>query len=318
MFKFCRSVYFCNRNECVLDIVPKHMDTLDQIKSFAGVNLYRKSQFKVRISAAEDLFDPEFFTDYAFALTTGKVPPSLIPKFLIVNKEWLDERVRKDSNSSISTYPLLTSEDKGENESDITSINLNATQEDASSSRVESLPDQQVASEVSDTEAQNIDAVVEPMNDSDGASSTSSEEEPEDTTIKKSEHTITSEDTRPPTQNVIPSICTPASPWRLPRPTETDYTPDRISHPPTPTDPFRKTDEQIPPIPPVPDKLATPIKAPIPAVIQTPKQKIPTTLARKTPLHKPRYTPEHPKQSKPSKLKPIPKSDTKKPKEPLL
>ena len=40
LFKFCGSVYFCNRKECVLDIVPKYSDTLDQIKSFAGVNLY--------------------------------------------------------------------------------------------------------------------------------------------------------------------------------------------------------------------------------------------------------------------------------------
>ena len=39
--------------------------------------------------------------------------------------------------------------------------------------------------------------------------------------------------------------------------------------------------------------------------------------ARRTPLHKPRYTPDHPKQTIPSKLRPIPKSDTKKPKEPL-
>ena len=60
MFRFCRSVYFCNRNECVLDIVPKHSDTLDHIKSLARVNLYRKRQFKVRISAADQLFDPGF------------------------------------------------------------------------------------------------------------------------------------------------------------------------------------------------------------------------------------------------------------------
>ena len=39
LFQFCRSVYFCNRKECVLDIVPKHSDTLEQIKSLAGVNL---------------------------------------------------------------------------------------------------------------------------------------------------------------------------------------------------------------------------------------------------------------------------------------
>ena len=79
LFQYCRCVYFCNRKECVLDIVPKHSDTLDQIKSFAGVNLYRQRQFKVRISSATQLFGPEIFTDYAFALTTGKVPESLTP-----------------------------------------------------------------------------------------------------------------------------------------------------------------------------------------------------------------------------------------------
>ena len=80
MFRFCRSIYFCNRNECVLDVVPKHKDTLDTIKSYAGVNMDRKRQFKVRISEVRDLYAPEFFTDYAFALTTGKVPESLTPK----------------------------------------------------------------------------------------------------------------------------------------------------------------------------------------------------------------------------------------------
>ena len=313
MFRFCRSVYFCNRNECLLDKVPKHADTFDQIKSFAGVNLYRTRQFKVRISAAEELFEPGFFTDYAFALTTGKVPPSLTPKFLIVNKEWLDQRVRRDSDSSISTYPLLTSEDKGEGESDITSINLNVTQDDVSSSRNESLPDQQTASEASDVEANDPDTVVEPVNDSDEASSTTSEEEPEDTTLKKSENINTSEGLRPPIPDVIPNVCTPASPWRLPP--STDHTPIRRSRPPTPTDPFRKPDEQILLVPPVPDRPETPVRVPNPVVNQTPKQKKPTTPARKTPLHKPRYTPDHPKQPTPSKLKPIPKSDTKKPKE---
>ena len=304
MFTFCRSIYFCNRRECVLDIVPKHRDTLDQIKSLAGVNLYRKRQFKVRISAADQLFGPEFFTDYAFALTTGKVPPSLTPKFLVVNNDWFDTRVRRDSNSSISTYPLLTSEDKGENESDITSVNLNVTPEDDSASRIEVPPDQSEASEASDTEANNPDTVVEPMNDSNETSSTSSEEEQEDTTLKKSENPSI------PEQKVIPSVCTPASPWKFA--TSTDHSPDKNSHPPTPNDPFRKPDEQPPP---VPDKSMTPAKATIPKVMKTPIQKLPTTPARKTPLHKPRYTPEHPKQPIPSKLKPIPKSDSKKPKE---
>ena len=66
MFRFCRSIYFCSRNECVLDVVPRHKDTLEQIKSYAGINIDRKRQFKVRISEADSLFGPEFFTDYAF------------------------------------------------------------------------------------------------------------------------------------------------------------------------------------------------------------------------------------------------------------
>ena len=324
MFRFCRSVYFCNRNECVLDIVPKHSDTLKHIKTYAGVNLYRKRQFKVRISEADQLFDPGFFTDYAFALTTGKVPQTLTPKFLIVNKEWLDSRVRRDSDSSVSTYPLLTSEDKGEDESDITSINLNVTQEDVSSPRNESLPDQQAASEVSDTEANDPDTVVQPVDDS-VATSSSSEEEQENTTLKKAENTTTSDNPRQLNQNVIPNICSPASPWKFARPTEDDHTPDRHSHPPTSTDPFKKSDEQVPTIPPIPPVPLVPTAPPItdrPGTlaklkVQTPKQKIPITPARKTPLHKPRYTPEHPKQIKPCKPRLISKSDTKKLKEPF-
>ena len=105
------------------------------------------------------MYDPDFFTDYAFALTTGKVPESFTQKFLIVNNDWIDLRVRRDSNSSISTYPPLTSEDKGENESDITSINLNVTQEDDSSSRVESHSDHPMTTEVGDTEADNLDSI---------------------------------------------------------------------------------------------------------------------------------------------------------------
>ena len=323
MFRFCRSIYFCSRNECVLDVVPKHSDTLEHIRSYAGVNIYRKRQFKVRISEADQLFDPGFFTDYAFALTTGKVPESLTPKFLVVNKEWLDSRVRRDSDSSISTYPLLTSEDKGD-ESDITSINLNVTPEDVSSSRIESLPDQQAASEVSDTEANDPDTVVQPVDDPVGTSS-SSEEEQENTTIKKSENITTSEDPRPLHQDIIPNICTPASPHRVDRLIDTDHTPDRDSHPPTSGDPLKQSDEQVlqdPPVPSVPlFPSATPVmdrpETPAKIVTQISRPEIPITPARRTPLHKPRYTPDHPKHTIPSKLRPIPKSETKKPKEPF-
>ena len=294
MFRFCRSIYFCSRNECVLDVVPRHKDTLEQIKSYAGVNIDRKRQFKVRISEADSLFGPEFFTDYAYALTTGKVPESLTPKFLIINKEWLESRVRKDSDSSVSTYPLLTSEERGD-ESDITSINLNVTGEDVSSSRIESIPDQQSAAEVSDTEVNDPDTVVQPVE-----TSSSSEEEQDNTTLKKSEPT---ENLRPPHQDVIPTICTPASPHEIDRPLDTDHIPVKYYRPPTPGNHFKQSGEQVPkdppvpplvpPAPPVSDEPETPVKVATPKV----RLNIPTTPARKTPLHKPKYRPSHPKQN---------------------
>ena len=308
MFKFCRSIYFCNRNECVLDVVPKHKDTLENIKSYAGVNQDRTREFKVRISEADLLYAPGFFIDYAFALTTGKVPDSLTPKFLITNKEWLDSRVRRDSDSSISTYPLLTSEERGD-ESDITSINLNVTGEDVSSSRIESLPDQVEGSEVSDTEVNDPDTVVQPV-DKPVDTSSSSEEEQENTTLKKTEPTTTVEYLRPPYQDMVPSICTPTSPHEIDRPLDPIL--DRKVKPPTPHDPFKQSGEQVPKDPPIPSIPLVPsappamdqLKTPVKVVTQKFRPDIPTTPAGKTPLHKPRYTPGHPKEN------------TKKPKQP--
>ena len=293
MFRYCRSIYFCSRNECVLDVVPKHKDTIEVIKSYAGVNLDRTRQFKVRIDEADSLYAPDFFTDYAFALTTGKVPESLTPKFLIINKEWLESRVRRDSDSSVSTYPLLTSEERGD-ESDITSINLNVTGEDVSSSRVESLQDQATASEVSDSEVPDPDTVVEPEDNPVGTSS-SSEEEQDNTTLRKTEHTATTEGLKPPLQDVIPSICTPASAHDI----------DKLgkdTKPPTPGNPFKQSDEQVlqdPLIPPLVPSAPPAIGLPMtPARAVTPKSKLdlPITPAGKTPLHKPRYTSDCPKQ----------------------
>ena len=302
MFRFCRSIYFCSRNECVLDVVPKRKDTIEVIKSYARVNLDRTRQFKVRIDEADPLYTPDFFTDYAFALTTGKVPESLTPKFLVINKEWLESRVRRDSDSSVSTYPLLTSEERGD-ESDITSINLNVTGEDVSSSRIESLQDHPTASEVSDTEVNDPVTVVEP-DDNPVETSSSSEEEQDNTTLRKTEQATTTEGLRPPFQDVIPSICTPASPHDIDKP-------DRDFRPPTTGNPFKQPDEQVllgPPIPSLVPSAPPAMDLPeTPARVATSKSRLdlPTTPAGKTPLHKPRYTPSCPKQ----KLK--------KPKEPL-
>ena len=311
MFRFCRSIYFCSRHECVLDVVPKHKDTLEQIKSYAGVNLDRKREIRVRITEADELYAPEFFTDYAFALTTGKVPESLTPKFLITNKEWLDSRVRRDSDSSISTYPLLTSEERGD-ESDITSINLNVTGEDVSSSRIESLPDQTEESEVSDTEVNNPDTVVQTTGHPVDTSS-SSEEEPENTTLKKREYATVTEYLEPPKQDIIPSICTPASPHEVDKLLDTDYLLNRDSKPPTPGNPFKQSGEQVHRDPPIPSNPLVPSAPPAmdqpetPAKVMTSRSRlnIPTTPAGKTPLHKPRYTPNHPREN------------TKKPKQPF-
>ena len=311
MFRFCRSIYFCSRNECVLDVVPKHKDTLETIKSYAGVNMDRTRQFKVRMDEADSLYTPDFFTDYAYALTTGKVPESLTPKFLVTNKEWLESRVRRDSDSSVSTYPLLTSEERGD-ESDITSINLNVTGEDVSSSRVESLQDQPTASEISDTEVNDPDTVVEPVDNPVGTSS-SSEEEQDNTTLKKAEHATTAEGLRPPYQDVIPSICTPASPHSIDRPLDTDSIPGKDSKPPTPGNPFKQSDEQVllgPPIPPLVPSAPPVMDLPeTPDRITTSKSRLdlPTTPAGKTPLHKPRYTPSCPKQKLKKSKEPLTK-----------
>ena len=189
-------------------------------------------------------------------------------------------------------------------------LTLNVTGEDVSSSRVESLQDQPTASEVSDTEANDPDTVVQPEDNPVGTSS-SSEEEQDNTTLKKTEHATTAEGLRPPYQDVIPSICTPASPHSIDRPLDTDPIPDKDSKPPTPGNPFKQSDEQVlqdPPIPPLVPSAPPVMDLPeTPARVVTSKSRLdlPTTPAGKTPLHKPRYTPSCPKQ----KLK--------KPKEPL-
>ena len=313
VFKFCRSIYLVNRMECVLDIVPLHSDTLDQIKSFAGVNEYRKRQFKVRITPAEELYGPEFFHDYAFALTTRKVPPSLTKKFLLLNDEWIELRVRRDSNSSVSTYPPLSPEDKGESESDITSINLNDTQEEEPQSAVESDPIEQSESEAEgETEPNNIETVTSPVNEpeKDVAQTSSSEEEHEDTAIQQP--TV-----NPPTEPIsdfIPNVCTPSSPWPVRpigpvRPGSTGHTPERDPAPLTPRNPFKDPGNQ---------PLFEPQIPLIPAVPKTPVQPPIDPNARKTPLHKPKYTPSHPKQPLPTKSKPetIPIPKDVRPKEP--
>ena len=313
VFKFCRSIYLVNRLECVLDVVPLHSDTLDQIKSFAGVNEYRKRQFKVRITPAEELYGPEFFHDYAFALTTGKVPPSLTKKFLLLNDEWIELRVRRDSNSSVSTYPPLPPEDKGESESDITSINLNDTPEEEPQSAVESDPIDQSESEVEgETEPNIIETVTSPVNEpgNDVAQTSSSEEEHEDTAIKQPDVIQPTE----PISDFIPNVCTPSSPWPVRpigpvRPGSTGHTPERNPAPLTPRNPFKDPDDK---------PLFEPQIPLIPAVPKTPVQPPIDPNARKTPLHKPKYTPNHPKQPIHTKSKPetIPIPKDVRPKEP--
>ena len=135
--------------------------------------------------------------------------------------------------------------------------------------------------------------------------------EPENTTLKKKEHATTVEYLRPPHQDIIPNITTPASPHEIDRPPATVPIPAQDSKPPTPGNPFKQTDEQVPLDPPVPPLVpsAPPVldKPETPARVVIPKSRLdlPTTPAGKTPLHKPRYTPSHPKQK------------TKKPKEPF-
>ena len=51
---------------------------------------------------------------------------SMSSKYLLANRDWIEFRVRRNSTTSQSTYPVLDTEEKSENASDITGLDPNA------------------------------------------------------------------------------------------------------------------------------------------------------------------------------------------------
>ena len=74
-------------------------------------------------------------------------PDSMSSKYLLANRDWIKFRVRRNSTTSQSTYPVLDTEEKSENASDITGLDPNAEvdrgSETDSASNPESEPEEE-------------------------------------------------------------------------------------------------------------------------------------------------------------------------------
>ena len=68
-------------------------------------------------------------------------------KYLLANRDWIEFRVRRNSTTSQSTYPVLDTEEKSENASDITGLDPHAEvdrgSETDSASNPESEPEEE-------------------------------------------------------------------------------------------------------------------------------------------------------------------------------
>ena len=68
-------------------------------------------------------------------------------KYLLANRDWIEFRIRRNSTTPQSTYPVLDTEEKSENASDITGLDPNAEEdrgsETDSASNPESEPEEE-------------------------------------------------------------------------------------------------------------------------------------------------------------------------------
>ena len=78
------------------------------------------------INLAQGRIPPSLIADYTLALVSPHVPDSMSSKYLLANKDWIEFRVRRNSTTSQSTYPVVDTDEKADNVSDITSLDPNA------------------------------------------------------------------------------------------------------------------------------------------------------------------------------------------------
>ena len=125
-FQHCRSIYLLSRSEALIDMVPKSDNLIEEVLGLSGTQEYRNRTFRVTICLAQERIIPSLISHYALALVSPQVPDSMSNKYLLANRDWIEFRVRRNSTTSQSTYPVVDTDEKAENASDITSLDPNA------------------------------------------------------------------------------------------------------------------------------------------------------------------------------------------------
>ena len=111
-FQHCRSIYLLSRSEALIDMVPKSDDLIEEVLSLSGTQEYRNRTFQVTICLAQDKIPPNLMFDYALALVSPHVPDTLSKKYLLANRDWIEFRVRRNSTTSQSTYPVVDTDER--------------------------------------------------------------------------------------------------------------------------------------------------------------------------------------------------------------
>ena len=251
-FQHCRSIYLLSRSEALIDMVPKSDDLIEEVLSLSGTQEYRNRTFQVTICLAQSKIPPNLISDYATALVSPHVPDTMYSKYLLINRDWMEFRVRRNSTTSQSTYPVIDTDEKADNVSDISSLDPYAEEvkgsETDTASECESEPGE---------EPEQIEEVVTPKSTGpkipvrDPTETIFNIDETKDDTVVRNKEIQTPKLTQTPYQpSFIPTVATPASPEHVPTtPTHTGHTPPKIPtplkqdlkdpprHPPTPRDP---------------------------------------------------------------------------------
>ena len=233
-FQHCRSIYLLSRSQALIDMVPKSDDLIEEVLSLSGTQGYRNRTFQVTICLAQDKIPPNLIADYALALVSPHVPDSMSSKYLLANRDWIEFRVRRNSTTSQSTYPVLDTEEKSENASDITGLDSNAEVDRGSETDSASNPESEPAEELEQAEEVVTPKLTGPKTPVREPTDTiSSLDDTKDDTVVRNKQTQTPKHMQTPTQTgFIPTAATPASPWLLPTtPDHTGHTPPSLTVP---------------------------------------------------------------------------------------
>ena len=156
-FQQCRSIYLLSRSEALIDMVPKSDDLIEEVLSLSGTQEYRNRTFQVTICLAQGKIPPILIADYALALVSPQVPDSMSNKYLLANRDWIEFRVRRNSTTSQSTYPVVDTDEKAEDASEITSLDPNAEEVKGSDTDTASNPESE-----SEEDPEQVEEVVTP------------------------------------------------------------------------------------------------------------------------------------------------------------